>query len=952
MDRYINSSKKKNNIYSLIFKSLWLIFFINPIVFAQNPGDLIWNASVGWHVHSIVPVEDVNDDGFADIFVGSGDDIAYCFSGGGVTAGSILWSWYTGVDVWSVAAISDVNNDGANDCIAGVGNDTVYCFSGKPISGLTKILWSYSLGGDAWSVSTISDLNGDNIDECLIGSGDDKVTCLDGSSGYKIWSYTANSDILTVCSIADVNGDGKDDCLAGGRDDYVRCISGASINTGTVLWYYKTGSTVLSLTSFNDVNNDGIADCLAGGEDDKVYCISGKSSGKATVLWSKTRTATIKSVTSIKDVNNDGKDECLAGGQDDTIICLSGTNGNLIWSYKTGSTVLSVSTVSDVNGNGGQDCIAGGQDNTIYCIEGKSSGTGQIHWTANTEGSVICVTSISDLNDNGVDDVIGGSDDSYIYVLEGGNTVTESISTPTIPSGSSTGKINQSLTFVTSGSSSNLGHAIEYRFDWGDGTGYSSWGSSSQSHAYQIMGAYSVKAQARCQTHTGVVSSWSSGKSVTISGHTMTITISGSGTVGKNPNKSEYNHNENVTLTPNPSSGWYFDQWGGHLSGSTNPVTIIMNSDKNISATFKQTSETVTVPSSPGGSSSGKVGNNISFSTGGSSSNLGHAVEYRFDWGDGGGYSTWGSSSRNHIYQTIGSYIVKAQARCQTHTGVVSSWSSGKSIVISGHQLSITISGSGTVGKNPNKSEYNHNENITLTSNPSSGWHFDQWGNDISGNTNPYNLVMNGDKYISASFLQIQETVSTPATPTGPSIGEVGETLQFSAGGSSSNLGHNLEYRFNWGDGIISSWGSASQNHSWSVSDSYLISAQSRCVVHPTIESAWSSVKILTIQSTEVNENQNVLPNEISLQQNYPNPFNMETVITFHLPEATEIQVDVFNLSGRLVATLTSGYYKAGIHETLWNGRDKKGNPVSSGIFVYRLTTETQSLSKEMMIVK
>ncbi|MFQ5822678.1 MAG: hypothetical protein ACE5JB_01335, partial [bacterium] len=93
-----------------------------------------------------------------------------------------------------------------------------------------------------------------------------------------------------------------------------------------------------------------------------------------------------------------------------------------------------------------------------------------------------------------------------------------------------------------------------------------------------------MKARARCQTHTSVVSGWSGTKSVSISLVSLSITVnpSGSGTVSKSPNKSGYDYNENVQLTANPSSGWQFDHWSGDLSGSQNPTTITMNGDKSV----------------------------------------------------------------------------------------------------------------------------------------------------------------------------------------------------------------------------------------------------------------------------------------------------------------------------------------------------------------------------------
>lgn len=103
----------------------------------------------------------------------------------------------------------------------------------------------------------------------------------------------------------------------------------------------------------------------------------------------------------------------------------------------------------------------------------------------------------------------------------------ESVSNPGTPTGPSSGNVGQSLTFSTGGATSNLGHTVEYRFDWDDGS-YSPWSTSaSASNSWSVAGTYSVKAQARCATHTGILSGWSAGKSVTIGTATPTPTPSG-----------------------------------------------------------------------------------------------------------------------------------------------------------------------------------------------------------------------------------------------------------------------------------------------------------------------------------------------------------------------------------------------------------------------------------------
>lgn len=93
---------------------------------------------------------------------------------------------------------------------------------------------------------------------------------------------------------------------------------------------------------------------------------------------------------------------------------------------------------------------------------------------------------------------------------------------------------------------------------------------------------------------------------------------------------------------------------------------------------------TVFTPSSPSGPSAGEVGQLLTFSTGASSCSRGHPVEYRFDWGDGS-YSSWSSApTASKIYQSAGTYHVRAQARCAVDPTVSSDWSPSKVVTITG----------------------------------------------------------------------------------------------------------------------------------------------------------------------------------------------------------------------------------------------------------------------------
>ncbi|HPH60226.1 MAG TPA: FlgD immunoglobulin-like domain containing protein, partial [Candidatus Syntrophosphaera sp.] len=88
------------------------------------------------------------------------------------------------------------------------------------------------------------------------------------------------------------------------------------------------------------------------------------------------------------------------------------------------------------------------------------------------------------------------------------------------------------------------------------------------------------------------------------------------------------------------------------------------------------------------------------------------------------------------------------------------------------------------------------------------------------------------------------------------------------------------------------------------------------------------------------------------LHGNYPNPFNPTTTIRFDLPEAASVHLDIFNLRGQKVRSLVNSDLPAGAHSAVWNGRDTTGNPVSSGVYLYRLSDGNRELTRKMMLMK
>ena len=94
------------------------------------------------------------------------------------------------------------------------------------------------------------------------------------------------------------------------------------------------------------------------------------------------------------------------------------------------------------------------------------------------------------------------------------------------------------------------------------------------------------------------------------------------------------------------------------------------------------------------------------------------------------------------------------------------------------------------------------------------------------------------------------------------------------------------------------------------------------------------------------------IPTDFALNQNYPNPFNPQTNVSFDLPKAQHVSLEIYNILGQHVQTLADGSYEAGRYTYTWNGTNDNGVNVPSGIYFYSLRTDEFSKTNKMMLIR
>ena len=93
-------------------------------------------------------------------------------------------------------------------------------------------------------------------------------------------------------------------------------------------------------------------------------------------------------------------------------------------------------------------------------------------------------------------------------------------------------------------------------------------------------------------------------------------------------------------------------------------------------------------------------------------------------------------------------------------------------------------------------------------------------------------------------------------------------------------------------------------------------------------------------------------PSSFTLNQNYPNPFNPSTLISFLIPETAIVEVEIRDINGRLIKSLSNRIQKAGLTKLIWNSTNEEGLNVSAGVYFYSVKVNNNIQTKKMILLK
>lgn len=110
--------------------------------------------------------------------------------------------------------------------------------------------------------------------------------------------------------------------------------------------------------------------------------------------------------------------------------------------------------------------------------------------------------------------------------------------------------------------------------------------------------------------------------------------------------------------------------------------------------------------------------------------------------------------------------------------------------------------------------------------------------------------------------------------------------------------------------------------------------------------------KIVFENPTGVEGRDESVPQIFTLHQNYPNPFNPTTSLRYELNESAHVTLKIFNELGQEIRTLVDAKQGAGMHNVVWNGRNRSGSLMSSGVYFYQLEAGSSLVRRRMTLLK
>ena len=404
-------------------------------------------------------------------------------------------------------------------------------------------------------------------------------------------------------------------------------------------------------------------------------------------------------------------------------------------------------------------------------------------------------------------------------------------------------------------------------------------------------------------------------KSVT----TFTLTVNApNATVELTPSGGVYNTGTVVTILIKPNLGYVFSSWSGDLSVTTNPATITMNSNKNVTANLATAPIYKLTTNATGGS--------ITLNPAGPQYTKGTVVEVTAKANPDYTFREWSGDPLNDEYYINPNFITMNSDKNITAIFI------GPPVVTGLWVETFDLPNGTTIDTG----------STAWTATRSSGI-FGVVSNRLAiNNAGPEGVFATSKIDISGGSVDLSVDVEGAGgldPETSSSKDHFG--IFFKVDGSAENL-------------IYEKYGAQPAT---TVTKTDIRGKTLEIVIKGYTTASdefyyFNNLKVAYSNPTGIDEAKISLPISTQLLQNYPNPFNPETTISYQLAEPSHARITIYNTLGQQVSTLDDRDQSSGHYSIRWNGRDLSGNKVSSGVYYYTLEANSVVYTKKLLLLQ
>ncbi len=764
-----------------------------------------------------ITATDINGDGKPDLICATGPNVLQVFTNDGTGGLVVAGNYAVGNTPYSVAA-ADVNGDGRVDLVAANFNDNTLSVLTNTGTGNFVTTGTYAVGVQP-SMVTTADVNGDGKPDLISanwGAGTLSVLTNNGSGGFvTAGRYTVGAGPVWVAA-ADVNGDGKVDLISA---DYYSNTMTVLTNNGSggfvTAAQYVVGSAPFSIAAA-DVNGDGKVDLVCANSGESTLSVLTNDGSGGFVAAGTLAVGSGPEWVTAADLNGDGRVDLVSANYNGPALSVLLNTTifpafPIITQQPLGVTVAPGGTVN-------LTVTATGADLSYQWQAGPAGGPytnlvngGQI---SGANSNVLTIASVTTnwalayrvIVTNSFGSITSSPpamlDVRFIFVSVNGQLVTSNVSV-----------LTSSVVTITGG---YPGGFLFYTLDGSLPT------ASSPFYTGPITLTSSAVVQVMSLSLDFSEAAYASPVVVTfIPDYNVQTSVLGSGTISLNPTNGPFFSNSVVTVTATASAYWAFDHWTGDVSGSQNPLTVIVDGPLNIQADFVQAAYPLTVGTLGGGTVSvnGQAIVPATYYTNGS------VVTLAATAGSGWTFLGWQGSTNSlsnplsvtitqtnnlqAIFGTVvatnavgGGRIVLNQTNPVPYGTILTAsavpaagnffviWSGAAGgtnapvtvVVTNGnptinalfstlpngkYSLSVAVNGNGSVAVSPQRNYYNLGDSVTLSASATNvGGTFYGWTGDVSSTNNSITVVMTTNKVVSANFIDFIKPTLTITAPT------------------------------------------------------------------------------------------------------------------------------------------------------------------------------------------